>query len=503
MTRWQTLCAVDFDKAAAATYRANFPGVDVRCCTVAEAIPTLPDCDVILGGPPCQGFSLAGKGKGVDDSRNGWPDFIAAVAAKLPRMFLAENVPGMLTEKHLPYSRQVFCELESLGYVVEKRQLDAVNYGVPQFRKRVWFWGIRADLYAAGVRHRWPEPTHEWPWGKRGMFSLLPAVTVGQALGIGGMMETGSKKREDGNGVPRGPLVKSVDNPSFAIDGRCPDVHEETTTGIRRIRGSGVVRRDHGIGEPCPSVMAPTGGKAGLCRVMAGASDKPSRKHREREITAEPCVALSSQHKSGDLLPRVHEYRWSPDMLRKHPPASPASPVLSKYYKGGAEGLVQVDAKHPVRVAEEPGRTLNSGGDGHSISDSKLLLSVDGRTWDSRHPTAAMEDPAPVIRARSPRDAGRCTENVVTDGLRVRRLTPLECARLQSCPDDMLWPDGISKTAMYKIIGNGWSSGIAAALSRAFAEADPDSRTVVDLFCGGGLGALGWHQRYWQWEGNE
>jgi DNA (cytosine-5)-methyltransferase 1 len=88
--RWQLLCAVDSDKWAAATFRANFPGVDVHCCTVAEAIPTLPDCDVILGGPPCQGFSLAGKGVGEKDERNGWPDFIAAVAAKMPRMLLAE-----------------------------------------------------------------------------------------------------------------------------------------------------------------------------------------------------------------------------------------------------------------------------------------------------------------------------------------------------------------------------------------------------------------------------
>ena len=61
----------------------------------------------------------------------------------------------------------------------------------------------------------------------------------------------------------------------------------------------------------------------------------------------------------------------------------------------------------------------------------------------------------------------------------------------------MAWPAGISKTAMYRVIGNGWACGIAAALSRALATADPESKTTVDLFCGGGLGALGWNGRYW------
>lgn len=72
--------------------------------------------------------------------------------------------------------------------------------------------------------------------------------------------------------------------------------------------------------------------------------------------------------------------------------------------------------------------------------------------------------------------------------------------RLQSCPDDFRWPEGISRTAMYRVIGNGWACGHAAAFSRALALADPDSRTVMDLFSGGGLGAVGWHQRYWVYQ---
>jgi hypothetical protein len=82
----------------------------------------------------------------------------------------------------------------------------------------------------------------------------------------------------------------------------------------------------------------------------------------------------------------------------------------------------------------------------------------------------------------------------------VRRLSPRECARLQSVPDSFIWPEKLTKTAMYRIVAHGWACGIAKALSAALAAADPLSRTCVDLFCGGGLGACGWHGRAWTYQ---
>jgi len=78
----------------------------------------------------------------------------------------------------------------------------------------------------------------------------------------------------------------------------------------------------------------------------------------------------------------------------------------------------------------------------------------------------------------------------------VRRLTPLECARIQSMPDDFRWPEKISKTAMYKIIGNGQSS-LQVWHRQAVRKSDPSIETVIDLFCGGGVGAVGFHGRFW------
>ena len=185
---WHTLVAVDSDPWACQTYRANMPGVDVRCMSVADAIRGLPAADVLLGGPPCQSFSTAGTGRGEEDERNAWPDMIEAVRRVRPRMFLAENVPGMMTTRHLAYTQSVHRELEGIGYDVDARVLDAVDFGVPQFRKRLWWWEIRRDLMRDVIPGReWPRCTHVWPPIRNGLFGepmQLPAVTVGQALGI-------------------------------------------------------------------------------------------------------------------------------------------------------------------------------------------------------------------------------------------------------------------------------------------------------------------------------
>jgi site-specific DNA-cytosine methylase len=65
-------------------------------------------------------------------------------------------------------------------------------------------------------------------------------------------------------------------------------------------------------------------------------------------------------------------------------------------------------------------------------------------------------------------------------------------------PDGFIWPASVPKTARYRIIGNGWASLMARRMSEALAAADPESRTVIDLFCGGGVGAVGWHRRAWE-----
>lgn len=184
--RWETVLAIDFDKSACETYRANFPNVRVVQCDLKERLNILKPkmADVVLGGPPCPPFSKGGLRKGKNDERNCIPEYTQAVKIIGPRMFLMEQVDGILHGNSGSYFVEVIRDLEKLGYAVQYRCLDAVNFGVPQFRKRVWVWGIRNDIFEKGIKHCWPEPTHCWPPLKSGFFKdkLLPAVSVGNAI---------------------------------------------------------------------------------------------------------------------------------------------------------------------------------------------------------------------------------------------------------------------------------------------------------------------------------
>lgn len=458
--RWHTLLAIDLDKWAARTYAANFPDVEVRCASVADEIDRLPDCDVILGGPPCQPHSFAGKRKASNDSRDCGPDFAAAVARKRPRMFLMENVAGLMSSEGGAYAARLLSSLEAAGYVVQIRLLDAVDYGVPQFRSRCWWWGVRQDLFAAGIRHRWPHATHAWPPPQSAMLfgeSLLPGVTVGQALGLDGWFD-GQNDTAHGPDEPCG----TIQGNAQAKGGRAGHF------AIRKPRSAKVVRRDHPVSEPCPTIEARAALGGGSCmrlvaRVMGGGRNHPADadgnyRRDERDITDEPATTMAgfSGAWEGGTLPRLQIV------------GADALPDLSDLVISQA----QVD-----RMAEYERK---SG----CVNSRELRPGEPSRTVTAKNAQGTTSDALRVQWRQK-------------DGLWIRRLTPLECARLQSVPDCFIWPESISKTATYKIVGNGWASGMAAAMSRSLAATDPDSQTVVDLFCGGGLGAVGWHGRYW------
>jgi DNA (cytosine-5)-methyltransferase 1 len=151
---------IEMDASAAQTYRSNLSGA---CLT--EKISKdyeFPLADIIIGGPPCQPFSVGGLQAGVDDSRNGFPAFIASIEQVKPRMFLFENVRGMLY-KNRDYFNSVLESLEKLGYKVEFRLMNASDYGVPQNRERVIVVGHNAEW-------EWPAPHAQ-------------KVTVGEAIG--------------------------------------------------------------------------------------------------------------------------------------------------------------------------------------------------------------------------------------------------------------------------------------------------------------------------------
>ncbi|AZA73767.1 DNA cytosine methyltransferase [Chryseobacterium indoltheticum] len=140
--------ANEYDKDIWATYEKNHTHTILDKRSIVN-IPSdeVPDCDGIIGGPPCQSWSEAGSKKGIADKRGQlFYEFMRILADKKPKFFLAENVSGMLLPAHkeaLENIKQMFTEI---GYELSFELLNVSDYGVPQDRKRVFFIGYRKDL---------------------------------------------------------------------------------------------------------------------------------------------------------------------------------------------------------------------------------------------------------------------------------------------------------------------------------------------------------------------
>lgn len=124
----------EMDQDACATYNQNLSGSCIN--TTLSPDYEFPRAEVVIGGPPCQPFSVGGLQLGLHDSRDGFPIFISAVRQAQPQVWLFENVRGLLYRNKW-YFDQVVEELENLGYAVSFELLNAVDYGVPQNRERV------------------------------------------------------------------------------------------------------------------------------------------------------------------------------------------------------------------------------------------------------------------------------------------------------------------------------------------------------------------------------
>ncbi len=165
--------AVEFDRDAARTYDINF---GPHCSTDdVNDVKQFPHADVIIGGPPCQGFSNLGAHI-PDDPRNQlWRHFVRAVKQAHPLAFVVENVPPLLKSAE---GEELMRETRALGYDVKGKILNAADFGVPQVRKRTIIIGTRVG------KLQFPLPTHVDP-AKRDLTTMhLPDwTTVRQAIG--------------------------------------------------------------------------------------------------------------------------------------------------------------------------------------------------------------------------------------------------------------------------------------------------------------------------------
>ncbi|MDX1455477.1 MAG: DNA cytosine methyltransferase [Gammaproteobacteria bacterium] len=153
---FEILAANELDPHACETYRANHPKTDVLQGPIEEHTKTLSSfkgVDVVIGGPPCQGFSVAGRMDPNDERSKLVFAFSKTVAALRPKAFVMENVKSLGTlEKFRDVRQQLLKDFEEAGYKVEARILNAKDFGVPQGRERVFFVGVQQDAYALSLR---------------------------------------------------------------------------------------------------------------------------------------------------------------------------------------------------------------------------------------------------------------------------------------------------------------------------------------------------------------
>ena len=170
--------ANDIDKDAVATYKRNIGNHIIEGDIKDINIEELPNADVVVGGFPCQGFSLANMRRHIMDERNLlYVFFYKTIKIKQPLFFIAENVKGILSLGGGSIVEQIKTDFNEAGYKVEVHKVNMADYGIPQNRERVIFIGQRNDLAKTMLFH-FPQPTHS----KDGV-GLPKYISIKKAIG--------------------------------------------------------------------------------------------------------------------------------------------------------------------------------------------------------------------------------------------------------------------------------------------------------------------------------
>lgn len=225
--------ANDFDKYAVSTYQENIGDHivldDIRNIDISK----LPDADVVVGGFPCQGFSMANMKRAVDDERNFlYRFFYDAIKIKQPSFFIAENVKGILSLGKGEAIKQIVSDFENAGYIVEVHPVNMANYGIPQTRQRVIILGQHKRL-GEKMLFNFPTETH----AAKPKNDLLPWVSIKEAI----------------DDIPDPDMPNDVAN----------NVYSAYKVSYRNFTG----HRPTDPEKPSPTILARGNGKGGVCAI--------------------------------------------------------------------------------------------------------------------------------------------------------------------------------------------------------------------------------------------
>lgn len=169
---FHVIWANEFDATIWDTFEHNFPNtkLDRRSIVDISSFDIPDSIDGIIGGPPCQSWSEAGAGRGINDKRGQlFFDYIRILNDKQPKFFLAENVSGILHPKHEQAFSNIIKNFENAGYVISWKLLNANDYEVPEDRLRVIIVGYHKNLK---MKYEFPEPQKYKPILKDAIYDL-------------------------------------------------------------------------------------------------------------------------------------------------------------------------------------------------------------------------------------------------------------------------------------------------------------------------------------------
>ncbi len=205
---FKILWANDINKDCCDTYRQNI-GSHIICMDIKDvSIHNIPDIDVIIGGPPCQGFSIAGKMIKSDPRNQLLWNFVDIVSDKKPKFFIMENVKALgYIRKWGSTRKRLISKFEKAGYNVIFKILNSADYGVPQVRERIFFIGALKDVGAPNF----PEPKYIGKW-----------ITAREALGN---LPNQGEKGNEGMGnikivIPGNPVIRKSPYAGMLFNGQ-------------------------------------------------------------------------------------------------------------------------------------------------------------------------------------------------------------------------------------------------------------------------------------------
>jgi DNA (cytosine-5)-methyltransferase 1 len=232
----EVIWANDIDGDSVSTYIKNIGNHAVHSPIQDVFSSSIPDCDVVIGGFPCQGFSQANRLRFEEDDRNRlYLEFLRVIRDKQPAYFLAENVRGILSLASGRAIQKIEEDFSSAGYRVQTQLFNVADFGVPQNRWRVIIAGTRKDL-PVNENYAYPTPTHANPKKARGI--IKPWVTIGEAL----------------KGVPEPESCHSLPN----------HIYSRYKVTNRNFTGHRTTDPD----KPSPTILARGNGGGGVCAIQ-------------------------------------------------------------------------------------------------------------------------------------------------------------------------------------------------------------------------------------------